>query len=311
MLEDEKYRRWWGGNVWGWKRTWLPWWHAAGGGPPLPGPHLRHQRSHRGGRRANRCSAAADAARHAGPGPPLAGAVRVIVLGGSGAWPAAGQACAGHLVEYDDFQLVVDLGYATLPRLLEWTAAERVDAALFSHGHPDHCADLHPLLRARVLRAERPGPLPVFTLPGALDFVLALDGPGAMDGACRLHDFAPGDGFEIGPFAVRTWALPHFVPSAGLRLTAGDRVLAYTGDTGPSDDIPDLARDADLLIAEASYPEVVPERSARFLSSARQAGADAARAGSRRLLLTHLMPGSDPEAALRAARESYSGPVDV
>jgi ribonuclease BN (tRNA processing enzyme) len=237
--------------------------------------------------------------------------VRITVLGGCGAWPAAGQACTGHLVEHDGFQLVVDLGYATLPRLLHWTAPERVDAALFSHGHPDHCADLHPLLRARVLRAAPPAPLPAFTLPGALDPVLALDGPGSMDGACRLHDFAPGDGFEIGPFQVRTWALPHFVPSVGLRLTAGDLVFAYTGDTGPSDDIPELGRDADLFIAEASYPEVVPERSARFLSSARQAGADAARAGARRLLLTHLMPGSAPEPFVRAAREAYGGPIDV
>ena len=237
--------------------------------------------------------------------------MRVIVLGGCGAWPAAGQACCGHLVEYDGFRLVVDLGYATLPRLLEWTAPERVDAALFSHGHPDHCADLHPLLRARVLRAAPPAPLPVFTLPGALDRVLALDGPGAMDGACRLHDFAPGDRFEIGPFRVETWALPHFVPTAGLRLTAGDRIVAYTGDTGPAADIPDLARDADLFIAEATYPEQVPANAARFLSSARQAGADAARAGARRLLLTHLLPGSDPEPAVRAASDAYRGPIDV
>jgi len=238
--------------------------------------------------------------------------VRLIVLGGCGAWPAAGQACSGHLVEHDGFHLVVDLGYATLPRLLEWIGPERVDAALFSHGHPDHCADLHPLLRARVLRDdELPPALPLYTLPGALDRVLALDGPGAMDRACRLHDFTPGDRFEIGPFRVETWALPHSVPSAGLRLTAGDRVVAYTGDTGPSPDILGLARDADLFIAEASYPDEVRGRAARFLSSARQAGADAAAAGARRLVLTHLMPGTDPEAAARAAGAAYPGPIDV
>jgi ribonuclease BN (tRNA processing enzyme) len=237
--------------------------------------------------------------------------LRVVVLGGCGAWPAAGQACAGHLVEHDGFQLVVDLGYATLPRLLEWTPAERVDAALFSHGHPDHCADLHPLLRARALRDEPPAALPVFAPPGALDRVLALDRPGMLEDAYRLHHFVPGMALDIGPFRVETWALPHSVPSAGLRLTAGASVVAYTGDTGPSPHIPDLARDADLFIAEATYPERVPADSARFLSSARQAGADAARAGARHLLLTHLWPGSDPDAAVRAAREAYAGPIDV
>jgi ribonuclease BN (tRNA processing enzyme) len=237
--------------------------------------------------------------------------MRVTVLGGCGAWPAAGLACAGHLVEHEGFRLVVDLGYATLPRLLEWTDPERVDAALFSHGHPDHCADLHPLLRARALREAPPPALPVFALPGSLDPVLALDEPGMLDGAYRLHDVAPGSRFEVGPFRVETWPLPHFVPSVGLRLAAGGRVFAYTGDTGPSADIPELGRDADLLVAEASYPEQVPARRAPFLSSARQAGADAARAGARRLVLTHLMDGSDPEAALRAARETYPGPIEV
>jgi ribonuclease BN (tRNA processing enzyme) len=237
--------------------------------------------------------------------------VRIVVLGGCGAWPAAGQACAGHLLEVNGFQLVLDLGYATLPRLLEWTPAERVDAALFSHGHPDHCADLHPLLRARALRDQPAVPLPLFAPPDALDRVLALDRPGMLDDAYRLHDFAPGTGLDVGPFRVETWALPHFVPSAGLRLTAGATVVAYTGDTGPSADILELARDADLLIAEASYPEEVPARSARFLSSARQAGADAALAGARRLVLTHLMDGSDPDASVRAAREAYRGPIEV
>ena len=137
------------------------------------------------------------------------------MLGGSGAWPAAGQACVGHLVEHEGFQLVVDLGYATLPRLLECTAAQRVDAAVFSHGHPDHCADLHPLLRARALREEPPATLSVFAPPGALDRVLALDRPGLLDDAYRLHDFVPGTGFGIGPFRVDTWGCRTSYPAPG------------------------------------------------------------------------------------------------
>ena len=78
--------------------------------------------------------------------------MRMTVLGGCGAWPAAGQACSGYLVEHDGFRVLVDPGYAVVPRLLELVAAEDVDAVLLSHGHPDHCADLNPLLRARVLR---------------------------------------------------------------------------------------------------------------------------------------------------------------
>ena len=80
--------------------------------------------------------------------------MRLTVLGGCGAWPEAGQACSGFLVEQDGFRLLVDAGYATLPRLLHLVSAAQLDAVYISHGHPDHCADLNPLLRARALGGE-------------------------------------------------------------------------------------------------------------------------------------------------------------
>ena len=54
--------------------------------------------------------------------------MRLTVLGGCGAWPAAGQACSGYLVEHDGFRLLIDPGYATLPRLLQSIDADDVDA---------------------------------------------------------------------------------------------------------------------------------------------------------------------------------------
>ena len=237
--------------------------------------------------------------------------MRVTVLGGCGAWPDAGQACSGYLVEHDGFRLLVDVGYATVPRLLCHVTADRVDAVLVSHGHPDHCADLNPLLRARALRDDPAPPLPVYALPGALDAVLALDRPGMLDDAYHLHEFTAGQRLDIGPFRADTRLLPHSLPNAGVRLAAGGQVLAYTGDTGPSPEIVDLARGADLLLAEASYVDEVPEDSRRYLSSARQAGRYAADAGARRLVLTHLFPGTDIAAACAAAAAGYDGAVDV
>lgn len=237
--------------------------------------------------------------------------MRLTVLGGCGAWPEAGQACSGFLVEHDGFRLLVDLGYATVPRLLELLPAERADAVFISHGHPDHCADLNPLLRARALREDPAPALPVYALPGALDAVLALDRPGMLAEAYALHEFSPGASVCIGPFRAGTRLLPHWVPNAGVRLAAGHAALMYTGDSGPSPHVAELADGAGLLVAEASYIDRVPEDSRQYLSSARQAGGEAARASAGRLLLTHLMPGTDHGAARAAASAEYGGPVDV
>ena len=237
--------------------------------------------------------------------------MRLTVLGGSGAWPGPGQACSGYLVEHNGFRLLLDPGYATMPRLLELIPADRVDAVFVSHGHPDHCADLNPLLRARALRDDPPPPLPVYAVPGALDPVLALDRPGMLDDARVLHEFTAGAEFPIGPFRARTRLLPHSMPNAGVRLSAGGRVLAYTGDCGPSDEVVALARDADLLLAEATHLHPVPEGVRADLTSARDAGRQARRAGARSLMLTHLWPGTDEAAARAEASAEYAGTVAV
>ncbi|MFD7506832.1 MBL fold metallo-hydrolase [Streptomyces sp. NPDC059850] len=237
--------------------------------------------------------------------------MRLTVLGGCGAWPTADQACSGYLVEHAGFRLLIDPGYATLPRLLQHGTVDAVDAVLISHGHPDHCADLNPLLRARGLSDDPPPPLPVHAPHGAVDAVLALDKPSMLAGAYRLHEFTPGDRFDIGPYTTDTWLLPHFVPNAGIRLSTPGAVLAYTGDTGPSPDIPRLAQGADLFLSEATYVHQVPTGDAPYLLTARLAGQYAHQAGAARLMLTHLWPGTPPEAAQAAAAETFAPSITI
>ena len=233
------------------------------------------------------------------------------VVGGCGAWPAAGEACSGYLLEHDGFRLLIDPGYAVLPRLLRFLPAEKVDAVFVSHRHPDHCADLNPLLRARALRDDPAPPLPLFALPGALDAVLALDRPGMLNDAYDLLEFKAGDAFRIGPLAIHSAALPHSAPNAGVRIAAGGSVLVYTGDAGPDAALVDLARDANVLLAEASYVDEVPDDNRATLSSARDVGRSAAAAGVGTLVLTHLLPGTDRHRAREAAHTNFGGPIRV
>lgn len=237
--------------------------------------------------------------------------MRLTVLGSSGGFPTAENPSTGYAVEHDGFTILLDAGYGTFAAMLKHIPPGAVDAVLISHGHPDHCADLNPLLRARAM-ADLPLPaLPLYSLPEALDAVLALDRPGMLDSAYDARHFAAGESFSAGPFTVDTRPLPHSRPNAGFRLSAGGTTLVYTGDTGPSPLLLDLAQGADILIAEATYPEYVPPPNTETLSSALQAGQLAASAKVGNLILTHLWPGESQTASLAAARRSYDGPIEV
>ncbi|MET1072821.1 MAG: MBL fold metallo-hydrolase [Umezawaea sp.] len=101
---------------------------------------------------------------------------QVTVLGSCGAYPEPGRACSGFLVEWDGFRLVLDLGYATLPRLLDHCPDGAVDAVVITHEHPDHCIDLHGLFRTRFYGGEG-SKLPLYCAPGVLT---RLSGPNRL-----------------------------------------------------------------------------------------------------------------------------------
>lgn len=236
--------------------------------------------------------------------------MRLTVIGGSGGYPDRGRPCSGYLVEDDGFALLVDPGYGVATALSIGDGLT-FDAVLVSHAHPDHCADLNPILRARVWADPPLSPLPVYALPGALDAVLALDRIEAMAGSYVLHDVEPGGELSIGPFQVLTALLPHPRPNLGFRLSVGQRSLVYTGDCGPSEGLVHLADGANLLLAEASYVETVPPDIVGALSSAADVGREAAIGGVERLILAHLLPNTNEADAVAAAARFFAGPIAV
>jgi ribonuclease BN (tRNA processing enzyme) len=96
------------------------------------------------------------------------------------------------------------------------------------------------------------------------------------------------------------------VETYAVRAEAGGRVLVYTADTGPSEDVAAHAGGADLLIAEASFQDPV-EGGEEIHMTATQAGELASKAGAGRLVLTHIPPGLDKQRSLEQARRAYGG----
>ena len=117
----------------------------------------------------------------------------------------------------------------------------------------------------------------------------------------------PGGRLGIG---VTAQALAHLgLPALGFRLEADGTVLAYTGDTGPTHHVEDLARDADLFLAEATWQDrddLMP-----FHMSSRQAADHARESGAGRLVLTHIWPTLDRDVSIEQAAEEYKGPIEA
>ncbi|MGH3875637.1 MAG: MBL fold metallo-hydrolase [Actinophytocola sp.] len=233
--------------------------------------------------------------------------MKVTVLGSCAAWPEPGRACSGYLVEHDGFRLVLDLGFATLPRLLRYCPGGTVDAVVITHRHSDHCVDLNGLLRVRHYGERTLPRVPLLCPPDVAELVDTLEPQPRL---AELFDVGelPGS-HRVGPFHVDGIDLPHFVPNTGIRLTTASRTLAYTGDTGPDPQLAELGADADLYIMEATLQAEPEPGEPRRLLTAREAGQWATEANARRLLLTHFWPGSDRGVSLRQAAETFGGEI--
>ena len=235
------------------------------------------------------------------------------MLGCAGTYPGPDSPCSGYLVEHDGFRLVVDLGAGALGMLQRHVDLLAVDAVYISHLHADHCQDLVAYSYARRYHpAGVPPVLPVYGPAGLAERICACFEAPPADGLLEVFDFreiATGT-HPIGPFEVTTARMNHPVECHGLRLEAGGRSLVYTGDTGECEELVALARDADLLLCEASWPQE-PAQPPGIHLTGHQAGEHASRAGARRVVLTHLVAWADPQVVLDEARATYPGPLEL
>ncbi len=231
-------------------------------------------------------------------------------MGWAGSFPSSASPASCYLVDADGFRLVLDLGNGALGALQRYTPLTDVDAVCISHLHADHCIDL---LGYSVFQNYHPGGprarIPVYGPGGTADRLDQALGSasGSIAQAFDVRTLTPGR-LEIGPLTITTGRMRHPVETFGFRVEHGGRVLAYSADTGPCDELIALARGADVLLAEASFtdgPDLPPD----LHLTAREAGEHAAAADAGELVLTHLVAWNDPATSLEQAAAAYGGPI--
>ena len=238
--------------------------------------------------------------------------MELTILGAHGTWPGAGGATSGLLVREEGFSMWIDAGTGTMANLQRHIGLFDVGAVMISHSHPDHVSDLYSYLMARLFSPEHPPKIPLYLAPNVAErFNPLLTDDSADMRLSEAFDIVvvdPGQSLEAGPFRLSTASMRHTVPTVGVRVEAGGRALAYSADTGPTEELVKLARDADLLVAEASYQELGKDLPPIHLS-AREAGEAAEEAGAGKLVLTHIRPYLDWDRSREEADAAFGGEV--
>ena len=210
---------------------------------------------------------------------------------------------------HDDDTLLVDCGGDVVQRLLlAGRPIESISGLILTHEHPDHVSGF-PLFMEKIWLAGRRTPIPVYGITPALTqarrIFEAFDTSG-WDGVPEIqwqevaHE---EDALVLESDVWRVTATPvvHSVPNVGLRVEdrATGRFAAYSCDTEPTEAVVRLARDAGVLVHEATGHG--PGH-----SSAEEAAEIAAEANAHRLLLVHLPPGLTHD-DLDDARQWFTG----
>ena len=186
--------------------------------------------------------------------------MKLTVAGSGDAFGSGGRLNTCFFLETAKAALLVDCGASALPALKkQGIEPNRIDAIILSHLHGDHFGGLPFLLLDGQFLSRREKPLLIAGPPGTrarIDAALEVFFPKSTGSKWRF----PWTVEEV-PVGVESDVLGHSLitaevihqsgaPSTALRLSDGEKVFAYSGDTEWTDALLPIASRADLFICE-------------------------------------------------------------
>jgi len=240
---------------------------------------------------------------------------KLIILGTASAVPDREHETTHLAVISESCKLLIDTGSNPTVRLKQagLDPLELTDL-LLTHFHPDHVSGVPALLMNSWLlgRKER------LTIHGLEDTLSRIEKTMELYEWASWPNFFPVSMNALpGEELMRAIASPdlcvftspvcHMIPAIGLKIESpmSGRVIAYSCDTEPCEQVVRLAAGADILIHEATGTSLGH-------SSAAQAGEAARQAGAKALYLIHYPTGDfDPAPLVEEAQREFPGPVTL
>lgn len=242
----------------------------------------------------------------------MAASIELYLLGSGTILSRGEQACSSIFIRKKNTTILVDCRIGSFMRLKKLgIPPTEIDFIFMTHFHPDHMADLVPLL---FYLANSPVPLTktlhLWGPPGLIQLVSTFHtiyGEWLETPAYLVHELSASP-IITDAFILEWKKVLHSKQAVGYRFNFQGKIISVSGDSGYCPALVDLCASADLAILECSFPDEL-EKTGHLTPGLVAKIADQAQV--KQLIITHLYPENHPQTALAIIQKFYSGPVTV
>ncbi len=241
--------------------------------------------------------------------------LKIIILGSGTSIPYKKRGAPGIAVNVNEYWMLMDAGSGTISKLANLGIDyKNVDFLLFSHLHPDHTLDLVSFLFAQNYTPDytRNNKLEIIGPKGVREFIYKFQDiyPWIVPKSYKLIiSEIENSKLTFDGFTLQSTSVKHGIPSIAFRISDGFNSAVISGDTGYCDEILQIAKGADLLVLEASFP--IKKYSTKNHLTAEEAGMIARKANVKNLVLKHLYPICDTYDMKSLISKEFNGNIIV
>ena len=270
---------------------------------------------------------------------------QLVILGSGTRNPNPERGGSAYAVIVDNTPYLVDFGPGTIRSFAALMPAwgggmkemdvTKIEHAFLTHIHSDHTTGLSDLLltpwiMGRENKLNLYGPKGLEKMAGSLldayadDIDYRMNGTQPSNGTGYQFNFtelADGVVFQDRNLKVEAFKVNHgdFEDAFGFRFTSKDKVIVFSGDTGPSKSLERYAKDADILVHEVYSNAGFLKKTKDWQiyhrghhTSTYEVGEIASRAKPKLLVLSHILFwGADERDILEETRTTFSGNIKI